>query len=1137
MATASAGVSSRTVTFLKDDTLICDNRVITSHYTKLNFIPKNLMEQFRKPANMYFLLLCGLQTVPKISTTGQIPTIALPLVFIIMLNGLKDLVEDYRRHKSDREENERITLSVEGSGASAQLTDTRWQDLCVGRMIVVRQNEFIPADMVLLSSAHNEGHCFIETANLDGETNLKTKAVPAAAFDMVSECKDQRVAVQKASAIQGKIECEPPNEFLYTFAGNITATGSTGQQKISLNEEHVLLRGCKLKNVAWVLGLVIYTGKESKIMMNSKEGRGRKLSHLDREVGFMTAVIFGIQLALCAIAAIVSAIFETSPDNLNKRYLNLTNENGQAENVFVILVVRFFNFMILFSNFIPISLLVCMSMVKFLQVFFFWADADMKHQDLHCMPRTSDLNDELGQVEYVFSDKTGTLTCNVMDFRKFCVNGVCYGQGMTEIKRQVNMKMGKAFTAPPGAPPGAKRTPHVDLVDPAIDQLMASKTGKQYEAVRELMLSLAVNHEVVPEMDDETGQMSGYSASSPDEAALCYGAQHFGFAFQNRDSSGVNIEVDGSMMRVEILATIKFNSTRKRSSVIAKFTDPGHNERLVLYTKGADSIIMDRLAPENKASPEMEQNLEILKTFAEDGLRTLCLASRELTRAEVDDWLKSWNEAQLATENREEKQDAVSEKLEINLTMIGITGIEDRLQEGVSDTIVRMTQAGIKVWMLTGDKFETAVNIGVATGLLEAQEGSKGERAVLTAGDHEDSKGDFQPALLTTRLKDFAEQARKTKLRGKMFEAMVIDGRCLETALEPNNALDFAAIGHTCRTVVCCRVTPKQKGAVVRLIKETQQVITLAIGDGANDCNMIQSADVGVGIRGVEGLQAFNICDYGISQFRFLGLLTLVHGRWCYRRVAILANYMFYKNIVLVLPQYFLGCVSGFSGQKLYNDVLYQSYNVLFTFLPIMVFGVLDQDVSKRASLTYPELYMAGTQKMYMNRRVFARWLARGVWHALAVFFVPYCTMANGNITHADGKANDIWLVGSVVFLLVCTVSNLTVLVETFYFHWLVHVSIVLSAIVLFIMQGYVSGLHGAVVTSELYGSTQRIFGCPMVLLVIFVSCSFAVLVDIHLKGFECCFFPNVLHHVQARVLQDRQRQRFASPETRSKWS
>lgn len=1106
---------NRHIHFCHEDKTICDNKVVTSHYTVLNFVPKNLLEQFAKPANMYFLFLMCLQTIPEVTVTGQIPTIAFPLVTVIVMNALKDALEDWRRHKSDREENEREVLAME----NGKLKSRRWCDLHVGSMVVVRQNEYVPADLVLLSTSHEEGHVYIETANLDGETNLKTKMAPNQSFKLVGQHETMEQAALAASALDMYCECELPNEFLYTFAGNITVNAQGKKGNISVDEQHLLLRGCKVKNIAWCLGSVIYSGKETKIMMNSKKQKGRKISHLERDVGKLTCLIFAIQMVLCLIAAIASAIFETSEENLRKKYLNLTDANGNARNALLVLLIRFFNFILLFSNFIPISLIVSMSFAKLAQIFFFYADNDMIYQGIHCMPRTSDLNEELGQVEYVFSDKTGTLTCNVMDFRKFCVKGITYGQGMTEIKRQVMMKMGKTVEEPPVAEPGAKRTPHVDLVDPRIDELMRNPSDPHYAEVHDFLFHLAVNHEVVPEFDS-VGAMCGYSASSPDEAALCYGAMHFGFTFLGRDSAGVSVKLDdGEIMKVDILATIKFNSTRKRSSVIARFKE-GDKERLVLFTKGADTIILQRLAPEHQNSPETRQSMETLREFAEGGLRTLCLASRDLTKEEVDNFLKKWNEASLATHHREEKMDAVSESLEVNLVMDGITGIEDRLQDEVSDTIMKMTEAGMKVWMLTGDKTETAINIGVATGLLAAEQGEL-ERPMFSSADFE-SDGNFNYEELQKKLRTVADQARQAYAEKRMFEGMVIDGKCLELALEAQNEKDFVAICRTCTTVICCRVSPKQKGAVVRLIKQEEKAITLAIGDGANDCNMIMSADVGIGIRGLEGLQAFNVSDYGISQFRFLQYLLLVHGRWCYRRIAILANYMFYKNFVCVLPQYFLGAVSGFSGQKLYNDILYQFYNVFFTFVPIMVFAVLDQDVPKKASLKYPELYRAGKERMYMNVQVCLGWIASGVWHGLVVFFIPYLVMSNGNTTHPDGKANDIWLVGSVVFFQVCLVTNLTVLLETCYLNWVVALGFFLSLLAWVLFQGYISGLHGVVVTSEFYGSMQRLLGCPMIYLIVITSSAMALMADIHAKGIKCSFFPSVLHQVQAKVLADR---------------
>lgn len=757
---------TRRLTVFKSGSEYCNNKVITSHYTTLNFVPKNVLEQFTKPANCYFLFLAILQVIPKVTTTGSIPTILLPLVCVLVMNGIKDALEDWRRHASDRAENEAKVLVKKLP--ESQLTESSWESVHVGDLVVVRQNEYVPADMVILTSGNAEGQVYIETANLDGETNLKTKVAPKALFDLVAEHQDQSIAVQNASLLGAEIECEGPNEFLYSFAGKLTCRES----RIPLDEQHVVLRGCKIKNVAWFVGVAVYTGKESKIMMNSKDKKGRKYSHLEREVSRATLLIFVIQVILCLIAAFVAAAFEADNKHASYTYLDLTGSDLVPANAALIWIVRFLNFMILFSNFIPISLLVTMSIVKLLQVGFFYADEDMIHEGIHCMPRTSDLNEELGQVEYVFSDKTGTLTCNVMDFRKFCVSGKCYGEGMTEIKRQVMLKKGLHVTDPPAPPPGSRKTDHVDLIDHALDATLKSKQGDEYWRLREFFVHLAINHEVVPEAGED-GKMI-YSASSPDESALCYGAHHFGFTFKTREPTGLTVQLgnDARVTTVKILAIMKFNSARKRSSVIAKFEDQKpdgtYGQRLMLFTKGADSVIMERLAPSLKHSDEVRRTGNILKELAEDGLRTLCLAGRSLSESEVNTFLQKFEEASLATDGRSDKLDAVAEEIEKDLVIHGITGIEDRLQDRVSETIVRLSQAGIKVWMLTGDKTETAINIGIATGMLEAEAGLKGERPVLSS-EVFDLDGVFQTHKLVELLTELSNKAEVCKREGRFF--------------------------------------------------------------------------------------------------------------------------------------------------------------------------------------------------------------------------------------------------------------------------------------------------------------------------------------------------------------------------------
>jgi len=1137
----------------------CSNEVITSHYTPLTFIPLNIYEQFCKTANVYFLTLCILQVIPYVSVTQGIPTIALPLTTVLFMNAIKDAVEDWRRHKSDAEENARLTQCVEGG----KLLPKKWKDVHVGDLLLIKNMEMIPCDLIIFCSADKNGGVYIETANLDGETNLKAKAAHNAANLICGQETDHKLVAEKVGSgnVTASIVCEAPNEFLYTFVGRLQIQMKGGQEsQCPLSEGNILLRGSKLRSVAWALGMVVYTGRETKIQMNSTRKTSRKVSHVEKELTRFTMVIFGLMCVLCTIAALVNASHDAFAEQRTVAYNSTTwGDDGVSTSVLrtktlpdptyllindwsfpVLVIVKFGTFLLLFSNFIPISLLVSVSFAKLIQTYFIHKDKNMIWKGHMTIPRTTELNEELGQIEYVFSDKTGTLTCNIMDFRKFTVNGASYGEGITEIRRNVLRKMGEQVPEDVKPEKGAKITPHVNLVDKKIKKLMNDKSGEQYAAVCKLFLHMSINHEVIPEYA-ENGDLT-YSASSPDEEALVFGARHFGYTLKQRDQDHLTITDEaGTAYEVDILAVLKFSSRRKRSSVLVRFPNqapPGHEQgdfpsegSIILFCKGADNVMMEKLSEAESKRERVKRSVNEMSVFAEDGLRTLVFAGRKISQTEYDNWTEIWDKANLATTNRQDQVENAADVIEKNLELHGMTGIEDNLQGGVGETIGALMRAGMKVWMLTGDKVETAINIGIATGMLELN--SDLGRAIITAQDLGEPDGSLcekkvvdtltlnykkvEAAYLDAQGK-YARHYSGTLVSRKVFEAVVIDGRCLEVALEPENCGQFADMCKACKTVICCRVSPQQKGAVVRLIKHREKAITLAVGDGANDCNMIQSADVGIGIRGLEGLQAFNVCDYAISQFKFLRYLLLLHGRWCYRRVTTLVNYMFYKNVVVVLPQYFLGAVSGFSGQKLYNDILYQLYNVAFTSIPILLYGILDRDVSKRMSLKFPELYMLGPAKRYLDKVVFMRWIAVGIWHGLVVFWIPYFAMANGSITHSDGKHNDIWMVGTVVFFMVILVTNLKVFVETYDLTWLTWFGLVFSLFWWFAFEGYFSGLHGAVSTTELHGTMTRLFGCPMLYIIMFVTTITSMLWDIQAKAIETVWFPNVLHRVQEEM-------------------
>lgn len=413
------------------------NKIKSNKYSILSFIPQNLLEQFRRIANFYFLCMSAISLLIE-SPVSPLTSIA-PLFFVISVTMVKQGYEDYLRYRTDRIVNHSLVTVIR----CTQMLDVRCEAVRQGDLVRVPRDCDVPCDLVLVKSSDPSRKCNITTANLDGETNLKTLVVPKGLPNL--EIKDLETL--------GYIECEQPQTDLYSFKGKIelepnnstNLNVSTNQLEVStipLTAENLLLRGSKVRNTEWVIGCAVYTGQNTKLALNSRITRNKMSSS---EVWINRYLIF----FLCLLIANVTVCY------LLKRYYdeNKASHNTylgesvyKTENVVKQVLQDYFSFLILFNYIIPISLYVTIEMQKFLGSFFMEWDNDLYDQetDQPFIVNTSDLNEELGQINILFSDKTGTLTKNIMVFQKCSINGKKYrqtGRGLQEEGKTYSLKL------------------------------------------------------------------------------------------------------------------------------------------------------------------------------------------------------------------------------------------------------------------------------------------------------------------------------------------------------------------------------------------------------------------------------------------------------------------------------------------------------------------------------------------------------------------------------------------------------------------------------------------------------------------------------------------------------------------------
>ncbi|KAM9070535.1 probable phospholipid-transporting ATPase IM isoform X1 [Sarcophilus harrisii] len=956
------------------------NRIHTSKYNILTFLPINLFEQFQRVANAYFLFLLILQLIPEISSLSWFTTIV-PLVLVLTITAVKDATDDYFRHKSDNQVNNRLSEVL----INGRLQSEKWMNVKAGDIIKLENNQFVAADLLLLSSSEPHGLCYIETAELDGETNLKVRHALPVTSELGAD-------ISSLAKFDGIVACEPPNNKLDKFTGDL----SWKDNKYPLNNEKIILRGCVLRNTSWCFGMVIFAGPDTKLMQNSGKTTFKRTS-IDRLMNTLVLWIFGFLVCMGVILAIGNSIWKHQVGDYFRAFL-FQDEVGK--NPIFSGFLTFWSYIIILNTVVPISLYVSVEVIRLGHSHFINWDRKMYYAKKETLAeaRTTTLNEELGQIEYIFSDKTGTLTQNIMTFNKCSINGRTYGEVYDDLgrKTEINEK-----TKPVDFSFNPQADSKFQFYDHSLIESIKLGDPKVYEFFR----LLALCHTVMPEENNE-GKLI-YQVQSPDEGALVTAARNFGFIFKSRTPETITVEEMGKIVTYQLLAFLDFNNIRKRMSVIVRNPEG----QIKLYCKGADTILFEKLHSSNEEL--MTVTSDHLSEFGGEGLRTLAIAYRNLNEEYFKEWFKLLEEANRVFDKRDERVAAAYEEIERDMMLLGATAIEDKLQDGVIETITNLSLANIKIWVLTGDKQETAMNIGYSCNMLTDDMNEVFILSGHTAAEVWEELKKAKEILFGrstgfTNGYAFCEKLQELKLGSTIEEtvtgdyALIINGHSLGYALEANLQNEFLEIACICKTVICCRVTPLQKAQVVELVKKHRKAVTLAIGDGANDISMIKSAHIGVGISGQEGMQAVLASDYSFAQFRYLQRLLLVHGRWSYFRMCKFLCYFFYKNFAFTLVHFWFGFFCGFSAQTVYDQWFITLFNIVYTSLPVLAMGIFDQDVNEQNSMDYPNLYGPGQLNLLFNKRKFFICIAHGVYTSFALFFIPYGAFYN--VAGEDGK-------------------------------------------------------------------------------------------------------------------------------------
>ncbi|CAK0879266.1 unnamed protein product, partial [Prorocentrum cordatum] len=874
---------------------------------------------------------------------------------ILLAQALKDLFEDQKRRRDDRLENSRPLHRFDPGSMVFQ--QASWQECSVGDLVLVFKGESVPADLLAVASSEEQGLLYVSTKSLDGETNLKQRRIPPPLLPPTEASAESGAEEASKRVLESKIEVslESPHASLLSMDCACSVAG----RECGLCVDHFAMRGCELQNTRWLVGVACYVGNDTKVRLNSFPPPA-KTSELESYLNYIVVTILTCVLALCLYFSVASQLWEVE---------------GREPLPFLEVFVMY---MIIMYPVMPMTLYIMFEVMHLaigrqIETDPLMCDAATAS---HALARNTSVVEQLGQVDFLFSDKTGTLTTNEMRFAHCCIGGSVFGSFLP--------------VEGDGEPKG-------------VEQLRRLLAGEAQEGTAEPHLRaffqlLAVCSTVQVDADGL------YQGESPDEVALATAARAAGFGLLSRRAQGTGSIVrvrraDGLEEELSVAHVLAFTSDRKRMSVVCPTGAGG----AVVLSKGADAIMCGLLR-----EPAPAAALAALESFSRAGLRTLVVARREMSAPEYARWRATWDTASAAMQGRASMIADVSAAAEQGLTYLGVTALEDRLQDGVPDTIAALGRAGIRTWVLTGDKVETAVEIARSCRLFDGDIDLV--RVVGAASGQECQALLERPAG--------GRPGRPSK------QGLVLDGVSLQYILHDVRLRQLLyQVGERCCSCVCCRLSPLQKRELVHMVRsENPRAITLSIGDGANDVPMIQGAHVGVGIRGKEGSAAVQASDMAVSQFRFLGNLVFCHGRRSYRRLSMFLCFFLYKSMAIAVGYIVHAQATLFSGDLAYAEWLDVIYNPATSLGAVLVL-CLDLDVPDEVALRSPELYALGPKRACLNARVIFAWTAQATFHGFVAWCAPMYVVSSSD--DADLRTDAFWKASLLAFTAVIFVVHL----------------------------------------------------------------------------------------------------------------